>query len=128
MRTWIFVLALGLCTGCPTPEGPKQTAKLNLDSSDVPAPLTIGASANLSLTLQRGEVGELFSAGAFIADDSSQRLTEWHAQPANAVKFDPATNRVTFEVAGEVKVWASWADADGTPLQSNSLTFTVAGK
>ena len=128
MKRWIVMAALVACTGCPSADSPKQVATLNLDSAGVPAPLRVGDRASLNLTLQRGEVAQLFGTGAFLADDSKQRLTEWHSEPAGAVRFDPETNEAVFEAAGDVQVWATWADDDGTPLQSNRLAFSVGDK
>jgi len=127
MRAWILALVIVACTGCPDTSQPQQTATLNLDTStDVPRPLKVGDRASLNLTLKRGEVNKLFGAGAFIADESSQRLTSWHSEPEGAVRFDGETNEVHFETPGDVEVWASWADADGTRLESNRLSFSVA--
>ncbi|MEZ6187017.1 MAG: hypothetical protein R3F62_18660 [Planctomycetota bacterium] len=127
MRAWILALIVVACTaGCPAPDGPAQVAaSLNLDSPDVPRPLKVGDSASLNLTLKRGEVGQLFQPGAFLADDKQQRLTQWHSKPEGVVRFDDDGSRVVFEAPGEVEVWASWSDDDGTPLTSNALRFSV---
>jgi hypothetical protein len=119
------LLALSLL-GCPP-------------SQETQAPSQAETSLNLRLASNSAAVGEetaldlafgqdgsaLF--GAMIADDSQARLTQWHAEPADAVEFNDETSTVTFKRAGPVKIWATWTDADGSELTSNEVQLDVSG-
>lgn len=121
MRYAILTLALFFC-GCPNPSQPGQQARLDLkiDQPDQ-AP---SAGATRQLTLQFGGQGQAM-LGAMI--DKQNPPTTWHADPADAVTFDPQTAQVQFTKPGTVKIWATYTQ-DGKQLQSNALTLKVTPK
>lgn len=124
-------LAALLC-GCPAKDGaaaaPTQGQNLVLgvgQSGDVAreGPALVGSSAALRVSLPQGAAtGQLF--GALLVSEPA-RLTEWHAAPAEAARFDG--NKVVFTRTGSVEVWATWTDAQGHQLESNKLAFQVGG-
>jgi hypothetical protein len=61
--------------------------------------------------------------GAVLLDPPSG-LTQWHAEPADAVTFDGNGSAATFKKPGKVKIWAS-TECDGKPVQSNALEVEV---
>mgnify|MGYP001386351569 CR=1 FL=1 len=129
MRAAGLILAVGLLCGCPGKQqgAPAQQSALLLglggSSGDVAqeGPAMVGSSAGLRVSLPQGaDSAQLF--GALLVSEPA-RLTQWHAEPADAVTFDG--NRAVFQRTGAIKIWATWTDAQGRELTSNKLEFQV---
>lgn len=117
-----LLLALALC-GCP--DGAAAQAQriesLNLKLQGAEAPPRVGERRPLTVSYGGPEGGHLM--GAVLLDPPSG-LTQWHADPADAVTFDGNGSAATFKKPGKVKIWAS-TECDGQPVQSNALEVEV---
>jgi hypothetical protein len=116
-----LLLALPLA-GCP--DGAAAQAQriesLNLKFQGAEAPPHVGERRPLVVSYGGPEGGHLM--GAVLLDPPSG-LTQWHAEPADAVTFDNGSAAI-FTKPGKVKIWAS-TDCDGKPVQSNALEVEV---
>lgn len=117
-------LALLLC-GCPS-EAPKAAKIDNLQLRFQAGPdkaAKVGEKRPLLVTFGQGDQPLM---GAIMLDPP-MGLTTWHADPADAVKFDEAGGSAcTFMRPGKVKIWAS-TQSDGKTVDSNQLEVEVGG-
>ena len=117
-----FLLALPLA-GCPDGAASQaaRIVSLNLRFQEGQAPPRVGDRRPLVVSYGGPEGGHLM--GAVLLDPPSG-LTQWHAEPADAVTFDGNGSAATFTKPGKVKIWAS-AHCDGKPVPSNALEVEV---
>ncbi|MCO5168663.1 MAG: hypothetical protein M9894_20165 [Planctomycetes bacterium] len=115
--------ALVALTGCPTAteSATPQSLRLSFNVQPASAP-KVGERRGFTVSFgPRGD--QLMSA--LIATEAGPSLTKWHADPADAVEFEPGGAAAVFKRSGRVKVWATVTDADGRVVESNHLEVEV---
>lgn len=121
MTSFVLALACAL-TGCPQASSGTLASSLNLSFLHGEAPPAVGERR--ALTVSYGAPGSALM-GALI-DTSQVGLTRWHAEPADAVRFEEGGAAATFSRPGRVTLWASVTDAQGRVLESNRLEVEVS--
>lgn len=122
--SWLLVGgALVALPGCPAGAESSSPQSLRLSFNVQPAaPPKVGERRGFTVSFgPRGD--QLMSA--LIATEAGPSLTRWHADPADAVEFEPNGAAATFKRSGPVKVWATVTDADGRVVESNLLEVQV---
>jgi hypothetical protein len=127
MRHAIGSVLLGsllLLTGCPAGAGASTPQQLRLSLNSGEPSAKVGDRRTFTVMFGPQGEGQMMTSAMISSDPPS--LTQWHADPADAVTFDPTTAAATFSRPGTVKIWASVTDASGQAVRSNELTVTVA--
>lgn len=116
--------SLLLLAGCPAGAGASAPAQLRLSLNDGQPSARVGERRTFTVMFGPQGEGQMMTSAMIASDPPS--LTQWHAEPADAVTFDPTTAAATFSRPGKVKIWASVTDASGAAVRSNELELEVA--
>jgi len=121
LATASLVALLGCPAGDEAAGGDAEPVSMDLTFEEASAP-KVGETAKLRVNFS-GDQDALWATGAMVVTE--ERLTQWKAEPADAVEFDPETNSVTYLKTGRVKIMATWEDAEGNTIESNPLIVDV---